>query len=257
MSLRIAGGAVYFNPKVNGALQGYMKFGSTQGFPITINPTKLPSYNNDDSGIGTKEADTLVRVDRTATMPTRGITMEMLALAFGADAVSDVAQSAGSLSETLVGIKQGRYYQLGVTPTFKDGARMLSAESLSVSATPMVLNTDYEIDLESALAYIIPGSLVATEGSDVDVAATIGAAQWQAVISGDAEAVGEMKIVGRAATGEAVDYFFPSVSLSLNGEFQVKSDPENPAYQQIPFAVEILEDTAGGRAAVYLNGKPQ
>lgn len=255
MSLRIAGGAVFFNRKLNGVLQGERKIASTQGFPVTITSTKLATYNNDDTGIGVKEAEPTIRKEFSATMPTRGITMEDLATVFGAEAVTTRTQAGGALAETITGVKQGRYYQVGVSPTFPTGARKLSGVTVEVAAVAKTENVDYTIDLETGRIYIVPGGGIA-DSDDIDVAGTLDATSWEAVISGDAEAAGELRIIGKTATGDIVDHFFPSVVLSLDGEYQVKGDPENPAFQQLPIAVEILEDTAGGRAAIYIDGRP-
>lgn len=252
MSLRIAGGAVFFNPKVNGVLQGQIKFGSTQGFPLTATSTKLPSYNNDDSGIGVKEADVVIRKEYSGNAPLRNLTMDIIALVFGADAVTTRSQSSGTLNETLTGVKQGRYYQLGVTASFPTGARGLSSETVEVSS---VAKTGYTLDADLGRIYIVPGGDIA-DGDDVDVTATLAAVDWESVISGDAEAVGEMQVIGKTATGDIVDHFFPSVSLALDGEYQVKGDPENPAFVQLPLGITILEDTDGGRAAIYIDGRP-
>lgn len=251
MSLRIIGGAIFFNHKVGSAYQGEMKIASSQGFPLTSTVTKLPSYNNDDTGIGVKEADVKTRQEYAGNIPARGITMEILALLFGADAVTPVSQSSGTLNETLTGVKQGRYYQLGtaIRPT---GLRQLTDETVEVSAAS---KTGYTIDLELGRIYIVPGGDIADD-DDVDVTATIPAITWDAVVSGDAEAVGELRVIGQAATGEPIDYYMPSVTLTLDGDYPIKGDPENPAYMQLPIGVSVLEDTARGLAAVYIDGRP-
>lgn len=255
MSLRIAGGAVYFNPKVNGVLQGMRKILSTQGFPVNITPTKLASWNNDEGGIGVKENEVVVRTERSATMPTRDVTMETLADLFGADAVTVRSQDSGALAETITGVKQGRYYQLGVSASFPTGARNLSALTVEVAAVAKVIDVDYTVDLALGLLYIVPGGTIADD-AEIDVAATKAAVTWDAVISGDRQAAGEMRIVGRNTLGAPIDHFFPNVVLSLNGEYQVKGDPENAGYAQLPIGVEILEDVEGGRAAIYIDGRP-
>lgn len=252
MSLRIAGGAFYFNPLVSGVLQGAMKFGSSQSCTLTVSPTKIASYNNDDTGIGLKDADVLVRKDYAGTVVVRNVPLEMIGLAFGANAVTARAQSSGTLTETLTDVKQGRYYQLGKSASFPTGARMLSSETVEVSS---VAKTGYTIDLDQCLIYIVPGGDIA-DGDDVDVGGSLAAANWETVISSDAEITGEAFVKGTAATGDPVDHFMPKAVLTLDGDYQIKGDPENPAFADLTFAISALEDTENGLSAVYIDGRP-
>lgn len=252
MSLRIAGGAVFFNRKIGSDYQGQIKFGSTQGLALTSETTKLPSYNNDDTGIGVKEADVVTQQEQTGTLRLRNITAEELAIAFGADAITTRSQSAGALAETITNVKQGRYYRLGIAAGFPTGARDLSAVTVEVAAAA---KTGFTVDLDVGLLYIVPGGDIA-DGDDIDVAATLAAVTWDVVISGDAEAAGELWVVGKNATGDPLDHYMPSVTLSLEGEYQVKSDPENPNYLELSLGVSVLADTARGLAPVYIDGRP-
>lgn len=251
MSLQIAGGLVLFNPYVNGAYQGELEFASSQGFTANRSPTTISTYNNDNTGIGLQEDETEVKVDWAATTRLRRITLEVLALIFGADAVTARTQSAGSLSESIVGVRQGRWYQMGVGAGFPTGARKLSAPAVTVSAAA---KTGYTMDLDRCRIRITEGGDIIT-GDTVDVAGTLAAATWDAVISAGAAAVGEMRIIGAATKGTPRDYYFPKVSLSVDGDFALKGDPENPGYQEAPFSIKILEDIDRGLSSIYVDGQ--
>lgn len=252
MTVQVVGGAAYFNRLVNGVYDGELKLRSTQGFALAISEETLKSYNNDDTGLGVVEAEEKISQEMSGTMPARDVTLELLAMMFGAASVTSRSQAAGSLSETLVGVKPGRYYQLGVGASFPTGARKLSAETVQVAAAA---KTGYTLDANLGRLYIVPGGDIAL-GDDVDVAASLAQADWESVVSAGSAAIGELRVIGQSSQGVPRDYYFPNATLSLNGDFSVKGDPENAAFQQLPIQVTVAADTLRGLAPVYIDGRP-
>lgn len=255
MGLRIPGGAIFFNQLIAGVYDGELKLASTQGFSTQVAEQTLASYNNDDDGVGVKEDEVITQSDQTGTMPTRGITYDVLAMVFKGSK-GTVAQAAGSISDSLVGVKLGRYYQLGRTPTRVTGARKLSNQAFTVGVTPLVQGTDYEFNAELGRLYLLPTAANVADGATIDYTADTAATSWTFVISGSEVIEGELRIVGQDAKGDPQDYFYPKVTISVNGDFVVKGSPEQPAYQEVPFQVSILKDTARGLEPVYIDGRP-
>jgi len=256
MSLAIVGGTLYFDRfDATGAKTGERKIASTQAINFSQTPQKLGSYNNDNSAAGVKEEEDIVRVDRSLAFATRSIVGANLALVLGgSEAIR--TQAGGALAETLSNVTPGMVYQLGVTAAQPSGSRNITGEAITVAAAAKTAGVDYLLDETlGRLEILETGTIVKTD--DVDVAATIGATTWEYITSATQQIQGAARLIGVDSKGNHRDYYFPKCNLAVDGEFLLKGDPENPAYQEIPISLEILEDVANGLAAVYLDGRPQ
>ena len=70
------------------------------------------------------------------------------------------------------------------------------------------------------------------------------------MISGSTAVSGSLRYVAYNPEGEQIDYFMPSVTLSPNGDFALKSDE----WQVIPFNIDVTKRDAD-TAAIYGEGR--
>ena len=67
----------------------------------------------------------------------------------------------------------------------------------------------------------------------------------EVVISGSTAVEGSLRYIARNPVGKQIDYFWPWVKITPNGDFALKGDE----WQQIPFTIEVLRRS--GYEAVY------
>jgi hypothetical protein len=243
-------GELYFAPFISGTEnpQGFRYLGNTPEFNLTINEEKLDHYSS-DRGIREKDRSISLQVDRTGTLITDNISVENVAMFFFGETSTVTATSATVSNEVVKAAQKGLYYQLGVSTANPAGVRALDVHT--VPTTKIVLTdvaglitytegTDYIIDMDLAMLYITPNSTIVA-GADLHVDYKTKASTRSRVISGSTAIKGALKFVATNPEGEKIDYYFPYVSLSPNGDYALKGDE----WQQIPLNVEIIKPASG------------
>lgn len=153
-----------------------------------------------------------------------------LAVWFGAKDSGRVA-GAGAVS-TAVAAYQGRYYQLGVTPTNPIGRRNFSAISVTKGGVPVAAAGNYDFDLADGRVYILPGSSI-LDGQAILITGTAVATGEVILIPDGSLATGSLRFVSYALHGQGQDYFFPVVELQAAGDLQLKGS----TWQELRFNV--------------------
>lgn len=64
---------------------------------------------------------------------------------------------------------------------------------------------------------------------------------------------GRLRFLANNLSGTNRDYYFPSVSVTPGGEYQLKGGGENPTVATLAFTVEILK--GANTAAIYIDGQ--
>lgn len=248
----ILSGELYFDPLVAGIYEGERYLGNTPNFELTISPEKLDHYDSDTNEVS-KDFSFAVKTDRTAAMTSDEVSEENLKLFFGASA-SAVAQVATPVvAEAIAGIKKGRYYQLGQSTSNPTGVRGVTAVVVKIAAATKVLNTDYLLDATRGRIYIIPGGSIADAAAvTVDYTPVVNSRTRLASGAG-ATVAGRLRFLANNLAGDNKDYYFPSVSLTPSGGYQLKGGGENPAVASMEFEVEILKPANG--SAIYIDGQ--
>ena len=93
-------------------------------------------------------------------------------------------------------------------------------------------------------------STVIQDGDLLTATYTVAASTRRRVISGSTAVTGSLRYVAYNPEGEQIDYFMPSVTLSPNGDFALKSDE----WQVIPFNIDVTKRDAD-TAAIYGEGR--
>ena len=248
----ILSGEMYFEPLVNGVYQGERYMGNSPSAELSIEPQKLDHYDADTNEVS-KDFSFATRVDRTMALTLDDMSEENAALFFSA-AASTVTQTATPVvAEAISDVQPGRYYQLGQTTANPTGVRDVGAVAVKLGATTLVLDTDYMLDATRARIYIIPtGSLIA--GDDLAVDYTPVANTRRRLASGARTTVeGRMRFLANNLAGVNRDYYFPSVSITPSGAFQLKGGGENPQVGTLGLEVEILKPA--NAEAIYIDGE--
>lgn len=232
-------------------VEGERYIGNSTAFSISVASTTLDHFDS-DHGFKSLDESVLTQVTRTGTFTTDNIDPLNLADFYLGDASTITATAATAVAESFVSIKQDQWYQLGVTANTPSGVRKITNAALTVTATPMVEGTDYEIDLELARFRVIPGSTVAADASTVSITYDQSASTRSQVISGkNTVAVAVRFIAFNEGPGGNRDYFLPYVKLTPNGEYQLKGDQ----WQQMQFNMQLLEKDSLTQA-IYIDGRP-
>lgn len=244
-------GKIYFD---DGTGEEYL--GNTPGAELSIDTTDLPHYSA-ESGIREKDDTALVEINRKLAITADDISVGNWAR-FIIGAASTHAQAATPVADAQLGsapagkVKQGRYYQLGVTPTNLSGVRDVTAVTIKVGAAAKVLNTDYTLDPILARIYIIPGGGIADNDVVLESYTPTLGTRDQILSASSAAVAGALRFVADNPKGINRDIFLPSVNLKPTGSAKLKG--EQAEYMQLGFEVEILKKDIN-TAAVYIDGR--
>lgn len=249
-------GEIFFDRFAPGTkvLTGERYIGNTPELNLTIEEEKLEHFSS-DRGVREKDDSISLQVNRTGTMTTDNVSPENLALFFFGSVSALSVSGATITAEAHNGVKQGHYYQLGRSTNNPSGARALDVHTAGPPAVNIVVkndagspvtydeNDDYTIDMVLGRLYIVPGGAI-VDGTNLRIDYKTKTSTRQRIISGSTAIEGALRYVARNPKGEQVDYFFPYVQLSPNGDFALKSDE----FQAIPFNIEILKLDANTEA---------
>lgn len=231
---------------------GFRYIGNSPAFGYTVQTQELDNFNM-DHGVAELDFSVPTQVNRSGSFNTNNLDMSNMGLYFNGAKTTVTVAGATTLTETFIGAHQGYTYQVGITASRPVGVRKITNVVVKVAAAVKVLGTDYTVDTDRGLVYIIPGGSIAEAASmivEYDQAATT----YDQVISSNTPFEGALLYIAdnpTSPTGPNIDYLLPWVRLTPNGELALKA--EN-ALQSLPFNIKILK--APGKAAVYANGQP-
>lgn len=249
----ILSGEMYFEPLVNGVYMGERYLGNAPSAEISIEPQKLDHYDADTNEVS-KDFSFATRVDRTMTLTLDELSEENAALFFSAIASTVTQTATPVVDEPINDVQPGRYYQLGQTTGNPTGVRDISAVTVKVGAATKAVNVDYLVDTTRGRIYIVPGGGISAL-DDILVSYTPAAGTRRRLASGAGTTVeGRMRFLANNLAGVNRDYYFPSVSVTPSGAFQLKGGGENPQVGTLTLAVEILKPA--NAEAIYIDGMP-
>ncbi|MDR3474324.1 MAG: hypothetical protein P4M09_21955 [Devosia sp.] len=253
-------GEVYFAPFAPGTTTptGERYLGNTPEFNLSFQSDKLEHFSS-DRGIKEKDKSVILQITRSGSLITDNIDPENVALFFfgSTDALAVVQATVADEAVGLagIGVEPGMFYQLGATEANPSGARKIifpgiagTAFSLKKGVTELLSGTDFTLNTDLGRIEILEGGAVVA-GDELTCTYTVAASTRTRIISGSAPVEGALRFVSFNPTGNDIDYYLPSVSLSPNGDYALKGD----TWQQIPFNVEVLKPTNG--EALYADGR--
>ena len=224
--------------------------GNSPSFSVNIQSDKLEHFSS-DSGVRVKDKSVTLQTNRTGSLVLDDINAENLALFFFGSTSTLAQTSATAQTETVTGTKKGYYHQLGISGGNPTGVRSISNVGITVSSVAKTAGTDFVVDAVRGTIYIPDTSTIA-DASTMVITYDRAAVSRKQIISGSTEIEGALRYVADNPDGEDNDFYMPYVKLSANGDFNLKGDD----WLQLPLNVEILEDTAYTKAAIYIDGQP-
>lgn len=255
-------GELYFARKdpITGRLGGERYLGNTPSANLTAEEEKLEHFSS-DRGIRVKDKVVTLQVNYTGTLEVDDINYENVALFFlGESENLTFAQTTVTDEQvglTGIGVEKGMFYQLGMTAANPAGAKGIiypgaagTAFTLSSNGVPLVAGDDYTVNAELGRVEILDTSTTVEDGDILTVTYTVAASTRRRVISGSTAVSGALRYVAYNPEGAQIDYYMPSVTLSPNGDFALKSDE----WQVIPFNIDVTKRDAD-TAAIYGEGR--
>lgn len=257
-NLTLGAGKLYFAPFASGTQTagGRRYFGNTPGFSLNVTQEKLQHFSS-DSAMKEMDADKVISTTRTASITTDEIDADNLALAFLGTKATVTNTLTTVTDDPIASVQKGLYYQLGVSDARPAGYRGLTPHSGGVNiivkddqVAPVTFDEgdDYTVDMATGQIYITENSGI-TNGTNLEVTYKVAAGSYEQIISGNDAVEGELYYIADNQAGANRDLLMPKVSLTPNGDIDMKS----AQWQQIGFQVSILKKA--GREALYLNGR--
>lgn len=224
---------------------GQQYFGNTPEFSTTSESEELEHFDS-DNGVNIKDDSVTLSNTRSGAFTTDNISMDNVAMFFLGEKSSFTQVAATAQTSNFVA-KRGRYYQLGVTEANPLGARVISNVAVTANAVAVTdLPANIEIDLALGRVYIETDATEIDDDDPLVFTFDIGAYTQTRMISSSNEIVGELYFECTNPKGELVDYYWPYVKLSPNGDFNLKSGDD---WMAIPFNIEFLKKS--GMETVY------
>lgn len=234
------------------AARGGMRYlGISSEFNMNVTSQSVEHFDT-DNGVAVKDDSALISLSRKASFKGSDISIENAAM-FIIGVNSTQTQTSGAVTASAVNggvaLVAERKYQIGVTNTNITGVRSITAVVLKTGATTYVAGTDYILDATLGTFYVPTGSpmVAAVVTADYTKTATT---RLQVASSTLATVAGALQFTSNNVRGKNRDYFFPSVTLTPNGDYALKGN----TYQEMGFDVEINQ--ISGLAHVYIDGRP-
>jgi hypothetical protein len=254
-------GEIYFAPFVPGTTtpNGERYLGNTPEFNITFESEDLEHFSS-DRGIRELDKSVILQITRSGSLITDNIEPKNVALFFfGSTDALTVTQTTVTnepVGIADIGVELGMFYQLGMTTNNPSGARKIiypgasgTLFTLKKGVTTLVSGTDYLLNTDLGRIEILATSPTVEDGDELTCTYTVAASTRTRIISGSAPVEGALRFIAYNPVGDNIDYYLPSVALSPNGDYALKSDE----WQQIPFNVKVLKPGTG--EAVYADGR--
>ena len=258
-------GEVFFNKFKPGTNigEGERYLGNTPEYSLTNDVETLDHFNS-DRGLREKDESVLLEISSSGSMTCDNISGDNVALFFLGNLLTKSSTSVLAQKEVFTAWKRGHTLQLGTTDTTPTGVRKVSNVKVGKAARGATINLtgdigaipgvtiidaagNYEVDTELGRLYLEPTSSEVNGDIKLVVQFDVAAQSRQMVVSSNDVVQGSLRFVAHNAKGENKDYFFPKVTLSPDGDYNLKGDD----WQSMGFTFEALK--LPGRERVYID----
>ncbi len=258
-------GEVHFNKFKPGTNigEGERYLGNTPEYSLTNDVETLDHFNS-DRGLREKDESVLLEISSSGSMTCDNISGDNVALFFLGNLLTKSSTSVTAQKEVFTSWKRGYTMQLGTTDTTPTGVRKVSNVKVGKAASGATIDMssdinsmsgvtvidaagNYEVDTELGRLYLEPTSAEINGDIKLVVQFDVAAQSRQMVVSSNDVVQGSLRFVAHNAKGENKDYFFPKVTLSPDGDYNLKGDD----WQSMGFTFEALK--LPGRERVYID----
>lgn len=243
--------------------EGERYLGNTPEYSLTNDVETLVHFNS-DRGLREKDESVLLEISSSGSMTCDNISGDNVALFFLGNLLTKSSTSVTAQKEVFTSWKRGHTMQLGTTDTTPTGVRKVSNVKVGKAASNATIDMsgdissmsgvtiidaagNYEVDTELGRLYLEPTSSEINGDIKLVVQFDVAAQSRQMVVSSNDVVQGSLRFVAHNAKGENKDYFFPKVTLSPDGDYNLKGDD----WQSMGFTFEALK--LPGRERVYID----
>jgi len=159
--------------------------------------------------------------------------------------VEESTTAATAKTEDIV-VQKGLWYQLG-TDLYADGIGAVTNVSVTVTASPVTMAGNYQVDLEKGRIFIEDGATDIDNDDEITVTYDVVVQDRVVVVDDNTQVEGSLRFIADNPKGTNRDYYWPHVRLAPSGEFALKGE----TWQTMTFAFEILIPK-DGRKMVYI-----
>ena len=237
---------------------GARYIGNTPEITLTTETETLDHFDA-DHGLREKDDSVVLEKNTTGSFTADDIKPENLAMLFlgTSGVVTQTAQT--DQTETFAGVKLGRRFQLGVTPSNPSGVRNIGnivvTAVLAGTGAPVTLveGVDYRAEPETGSIILLSTGTKLTDDPDDDLTVDydINATSYLQVISGDLEIVGQLSYYAYNTKGARFDHVLPYVNIRPDGDYTLGGDD----WQIMNFVFDALKRDYN-TAVIYTNGRP-
>lgn len=211
-------GQLFLNLYAAGVFEGRRFIGNCPSFNLSVE-SEIFEHVSSTSGIQTTDLKVTKSTKFSGQIVCDDMQPENMAL-FLVGSQATLSQVATPVTNEAIVVNKGRHFQLGLTVSNKVGIRDVSSVVVTnvAGSTTYVLNTDYKLDADSGMIYIISGGAI-TNGQTIHVDYTPTAGSRPYIQSGDSGSLqGEIFFVSDNANGDNRDVRIPLATISPSGE---------------------------------------
>lgn len=244
-------GKIFINKYSAGVYEGRRFIGNCPGFTLNVESEKFEHFSS-TGGLRVKDLTVTLSVNFNAQIVCDDFQSANYALFVGGT-VTDLAQSATPVTNEAIVVNKGFHYQLGLVGSNKVGVREVSSVVITdvAGTTTYVLNTDYSLDANSGMFYVIPGGAI-TNGQTVHCDYTAAAGDRVLVTSGDSGAIdAEIFFVADNASGDNRDLRIPLASIAPSGDVPFITE-DDLGQMTFDLGISALNSTT---AQIYIAGQ--
>ena len=211
-------GQLFLNLYAAGVFEGRRFIGNCPSFNLSVE-SEIFEHVSSTSGIQTTDLKVTKSTKFSGQIVCDDMQPENMAL-FLVGSQATLSQVATPVTNEAIVVNKGRHFQLGLTVSNKVGIRDVTSVVVTdvAGTTTYVLNTDYKLDADSGMIYIISDGAI-TNGQTIHVDYTPTAGSRPYIQSGDSGSLqGEIFFVSDNANGDNRDVRIPLATISPSGE---------------------------------------
>lgn len=253
---------------------GERYLGNTPELNVTQDVTNLDHYSSD---FGLKEMDEqmLLQNTRSGSFITDNISIENSAMFFGGREGTVVQTQQTDVKEALNmggAVVRGRTFQLGTTVDDPQGMGNIDAANFdlyyasanasivigdgdlsSVSGLTLLPPANYELDAVTGRVYIEPDAPNLIAPSKVYAQYNRKAGSVDMFVTQDESVTGSLRFISDNPKGLQMNYFWPKVNLTPNGDYALKGDD----WQQLSFNFGVLRKDCNTPSQITYRPTPE
>lgn len=226
---------------------GEFYIGNTTSMTISGDEEVLQHFDSDE---GIREQDDEAPLSDTVSIgfTTDDIQPENLAMFIKGEVTTLATLAAADQTETIT-VKRGRHYQLGTSDAHPSGLRAISGLTAKIGAVAVNAAGNFIVDEGLGRVYILEDAADIDDEDDVIFTYDVDASTRSIIISKNEKAYGALRYVSANPKGPDRDHFFPRVSITADGDYELKGDE----WQNMSFSGAALK--VPNRAKHYIDGR--